>query len=679
MSRRLRARLNLATPRASSQNDARRDDTAISEYWSAQFPPHILQRGYDYYLSGRVADLHVDDHAWHARVAGRVPYAVTVPFEATGEVATCSCLHFAKAHLCKHIAATCFAVQDARIGVVPVGADRGAVRSSAADVRGLVNRLSVQDLRDVLSGLVVRDTGLRRRIELEYGPANSEAAFANLKADLLGLASECERGFDRYYDGYHDDWDVDYDAGRLVDATMKPLFDGDRLHTCADVVIWLPDFLMPLRWGESEPVAIGAMRACFEWWRRVLEALAGRAGDKGYASDGDGSADSDMGGNGGDGGAVDVAPEFRDDVCRRMLAFLERDWVTVCDMVGDAPVQKVIGLLGELCGNGMTGDQSDAGAFGDRVIMDRLLSIVDDAIERGSGITLHVNGVPVQGYGTRDWVLLRLELMKRWGTSLEERLTSAGDYIRLFDVASMLTDEFLAKGDWRQAIDIFERGSCLVEDPREIGKFTYRLAQLYEEKGDVGRAKELVRNLVLCGDGGAVVARIAGARRVDVSGRAGAGGDGGNSLEDPLHWLKRLTDDETWLRERDALIGAIPYQSYRLRCLASEGMYERMRDEIDGEWRHWSSPGNAFRLAQEYREPLGRFDSDWLVRLYRAYIFDGLERASNRYVYSTKAELLREMCDFEGGMAAAQALADEIRAAYPRRSALKDELARAGF
>ena len=231
----------------SNPESTTRNGGAIPALWASRFEPRILRRGYDYYASGRVAHLRPVDGAWQAVVQGHVPYAVTVPFETTHGKPACSCPHFADGHFCKHVAAVCYAIQDAQLGLAPSEAGQEGTAGDISDARDLVDHLGIEELRAIVSELVSHDGALARRILLEYGPADSARALFSLRNDLLVLSIDSLDDYDRY----DDEWDIDYDAGRLVDATMRPLFDGGRLSECTDIAVWLPEFLLSFGWGEA--------------------------------------------------------------------------------------------------------------------------------------------------------------------------------------------------------------------------------------------------------------------------------------------------------------------------------------------------------------------------------------------------------------------------------------------
>lgn len=82
------------------------------------FQPHILARGYDYYVSGRVQQIEKDGHHYFATVTGTDVYSVEVFTAEDGSVISMSCdCPYAKDGLnCKHMAAVVYALAEDHVG-----------------------------------------------------------------------------------------------------------------------------------------------------------------------------------------------------------------------------------------------------------------------------------------------------------------------------------------------------------------------------------------------------------------------------------------------------------------------------------------------------------------------------------------------------------------------------------
>ena len=77
--------------------------------WKKLFEPHILERGYGYYLNNAVNNLEVSEHTIRADVEGTEDYEVEISL-ADGEIDEmyCSCPYAIGGWNCKHMAAVLY-------------------------------------------------------------------------------------------------------------------------------------------------------------------------------------------------------------------------------------------------------------------------------------------------------------------------------------------------------------------------------------------------------------------------------------------------------------------------------------------------------------------------------------------------------------------------------------------
>ena len=111
----------VSTPTRTMASNAKRGGNMSARHdldWHQAFGDGPLSRGLSCFKRGLVQDLHHDHEGWHATVPGSWDYEVTVatlkdgtpdPF---GANPSCTCPYFCSAGPCKHIAATCFAIEE---------------------------------------------------------------------------------------------------------------------------------------------------------------------------------------------------------------------------------------------------------------------------------------------------------------------------------------------------------------------------------------------------------------------------------------------------------------------------------------------------------------------------------------------------------------------------------------
>lgn len=133
-----------------------------SNPWKNMFPPHIWQRGVDYYRDGRVLDLHYRSSEVTAQVEGGEIYTVSATFNKARDGITdyfCDCPYGEDGTPCKHLAAVLCAVQDEPQNPIPK-------EKNGHTVEALVELLSESQMRSLLIRFAEGDSHIREVIQL---------------------------------------------------------------------------------------------------------------------------------------------------------------------------------------------------------------------------------------------------------------------------------------------------------------------------------------------------------------------------------------------------------------------------------------------------------------------------------------------------------------------------------
>jgi hypothetical protein len=186
----------------------------------------ILERGEAYYQSGAVQDIvATTDAAWAATVLGSEDYFVTLSEAVDGElVASCDC-PFDWGPVCKHVAATLFALE-----AHPEKPRRTRKRrqSRAEKLRSALATLQKDQLVDLLVELADGDRQMAHALLTQYGePTQSKADAARLVRDALRFGTD--RGF------------IDYRSSRQVAQAILPLLNrADEQFRLGRIGVALP-------------------------------------------------------------------------------------------------------------------------------------------------------------------------------------------------------------------------------------------------------------------------------------------------------------------------------------------------------------------------------------------------------------------------------------------------------
>ena len=236
-----------------------------SNPWKNMFPPHIWQRGVDYYRDGRVLDLHCWNSEVTAQVEGSETYTVSVTFNKARDGITdyfCDCPYGEDGTPCKHLAAVLCAVQDEPKG--PILEVKGKYT-----VEALVGLLSESQMRSLLIRFAEGDSHIREVIQLTTTNELPQTQKDQWEADLEELTDSMSdrHGFIDYEDASeYCDALVEYMNDRLPDL----LFAGKTMD--AFQLTWLT-----FRTGVEQDMddSDGGLSVlasfCMDAWSQILE------------------------------------------------------------------------------------------------------------------------------------------------------------------------------------------------------------------------------------------------------------------------------------------------------------------------------------------------------------------------------------------------------------------------
>ena len=88
---------------------------------------------------------------------------------------------------------------------------------------------------------------------------------------------------------------------------------------------------------------------------------------------------------------------------------------------------------------------------------------------------------------------------------------------------------------------------------------------------------------------------------------------------------------------------------------------------------------NCVELVDIYEKSLRKRMPKQIIEIYESYIIEEAERAYDRKGYSRLMPYLKKISRCEGGDVVARGIADSWKQNYKRRSAMMDELKKAGF
>lgn len=413
--------------------------------WEQCFSATYLQRARAYVRAGRVERLDKTGTGWEAIVRGSSVYRVFVPAAGNGpfaEHATCTCPWFAKGHLCKHIAAACYAVEAEAAGETstqPSAGEAGiapddARRESQREAKVRDVRVAQRDLRHELSAIKKAYT---YRGWIDY---RSALSFAD---EYLGAAEQAIQPFAR--------------RG-----------DTDNVLVLTGVLI---TSLRTVHIDDSDGFFYDAMGLCRQTWDAVLDALA-----------------SD--------------PAKRADIARRLCALSHK----VSDAKREEDIDWfLIDAVDEYVAERFAGDAACAATvveLADRRIEQARLAHRQElaTVARGNGMLIGGAGdsftyAPVD-YTTPRWAAHRVRAMYAAGASVQETMAYGEPFRASYDVLDALAGVLADAGDAAGAMRMFEEALQSAGRAPTARRFSLRLRELYREYGETEKLRDLLGELL---------------------------------------------------------------------------------------------------------------------------------------------------------------------------------------
>ena len=114
------------------------------------------------------------------------------------------------------------------------------------------------------------------------------------------------------------------------------------------------------------------------------------------------------------------------------------------------------------------------------------------------------------------------------------------------------------------------------------------------------------------------------------------------------------------------------YDEFVCNLLQEERRYEQLMEKIE-------NSVNKVSLLDDHGRILRKRFPERIIKIYSDYLKREAEMANDRKKYKRLMPYLKKIAGCAGGAAAAQEIADSWKREYRRRSAMMDELKKAGF
>ena len=285
-----------------------------------------------------------------------------------------------------------------------------------------------------------------------------------------------------------------------------------------------------------------------------------------------------------------------------------------------------------------------ANEFRNREILEKKLKYLDEMIERQTSSAECGKTWSVR-YGFENNILKRLEIMNQLGYPEQEIREYRKKHWRFSVVRGLEIQEDIERGELDEAIRLLRESKDLDREyPGLIGRYCEQLISIYETQSDEKTYKEELAYYVLrCSQHNLAY----------------------------IQKLKAVCTEHEWEQYREQILQNHMNYNIIYPLMEAEGMYERMLDCLKRE--------DFIFNVDKYEKVLKEKFPEQIRDIYISYLQKEAARAGNRNRYREMMQYLKKICRYPDGKEKAAEIAGNWRALYYRRSAMMDELRKAGF
>lgn len=282
--------------------------------------------------------------------------------------------------------------------------------------------------------------------------------------------------------------------------------------------------------------------------------------------------------------------------------------------------------------------------FQNREMLEKMLKDLDERIEM-QALSTDCGSTWSVRYGYENNIIKRLELMERLDFPEEEIREYRRRHWRFSAVRELEIQENLDNGNLDEAIRILQESKTLDKEyPGLVARYSEQLISIYETQPDKeGYKKELLYYVFECPQNNLV----------------------------HIYKLKEVCTDKEWEDYREQILKNPKNYNILYPFMEKEGMYESMLECIRKETFIYN--------LDKYEKVLKEKFPDQVRDIYISYLRHEAERAGNRKRYRELMKYLKKIRRYPGGKEKASEIAENWRGMYYRRTAMMDEMRKAGF
>lgn len=411
--------------------------------WKGLFRSHILERRFNYYETGAVAEITVNEQGFQAVVEGSEDYEVEIEIR-DGAIHDmwCTCPYAEGGSYCKHMAAVLYEIEERGRKGDPAGNSASPsgekVHEANQELKDVIWEISESKIRELLLELAKSDEHLRNRILTQYTKSISEKQMIRLRREIDSIAYQ-----------YSD---------------RSGFVDWNQASDYAEAMVCI------LTDNVQSMIENGFLMQAFELTNTVFLKVGNQAMD-------------DSGGE--SGWIADVCYEY---------------WQKILEHCGEADKRKMFAWFNEQQSAGIVVDYMEdylsdflMNEFHDEELLRKKLAMLDEMIEQAEG-QADCGEYWSAHYGYENNILKRLEIMKELQYTEEEICAYREKNWRFASIRMLQLSEYLEEGKLSEAIKLLLESKKLDEgSPGWVARYSAKLIELYH---DLGRTQEYKEELI---------------------------------------------------------------------------------------------------------------------------------------------------------------------------------------
>ena len=232
-------------------------------HWEKLFEPHILERGYAYYLDGAVTDINIEKDEIEATVEGTEDYSVTIELK-NGQVEEmeCTCPYAEDGAYCKHMAAVLYAWEnDAK--------NKQKQILTYDQLKKDVDNAESALVRKFLTDILWRSEKYRLQFLSMLHPDQEEDMLAAAKERLDEIVDDAG-GYDGFIDYYAASGFIS-DISDWMDEEIDPLLERRQYRSAFQLTIHVMESLDGVEMDDSDGGITEIAGRCNDVWEQILD------------------------------------------------------------------------------------------------------------------------------------------------------------------------------------------------------------------------------------------------------------------------------------------------------------------------------------------------------------------------------------------------------------------------